>query len=1217
MDSNKRIGAFTLINPLGQGAMGEVWRAVLHRDFVRSQIGVPVSDQIQVAIKFLHLHALEDDWAREGFSSETAATASLRHPHIVTILDYGIITKQIASEDAIQHFGLQSPYLVMELIEGSNWARVAEQVIWPDLEMMIIQILDALSHAHARGVIHRDIKPENIMMSSLSQKLSDQRAILTDFGLAHAFNSNQNFDSESIAGTPAYMAPEQFLGHWRDQGPWTDLYSLGCTIWRMVSTSAPYGNGNEVHAIAKGHIYESIPPLKNSIVVPKGLEKWLQRLIAKRPQERFANAAEAKHALLQIDQSPIQPIDLYGDHSIIDPTQEHSLGNIKKITSTYSSLSSYKANHHTATVLPIPQNIPKEYLESEGNQSLQSLSLYLFGIRSFPLVGRHNIKRQIWQSLHEVSLHGARCLILTGAAGCGKSHIAKWLCEQVLEQGIGSVLHLEHHDLTKKDIVQSSEKQTQSEKQKLSTLPSGFLPALIRDLKIHDLSKNDSIDRLYSLVGHIEHHRNSIDQYIKLLFGDDGHSLSHLGIQREVLSEWEQHGLILQLLLRTSTDDTALSKPNFHVVWIDDAHLGHDSLRFCRSILSSDNASDIPILFVCTLQPEELTLERKERIEFAALGAHPRTTTVNVPSIKPDEHRAILASMLHLSPELLEIISYKTSGNPQYAKQILTEIIKDGALEYSSTGFKLIDDYSITTPTREINRWMQKIESAIASCTKTQGALLFAAGLLGHQFSVHDLQGAFKEVEENKIKSIVDLLIRERLIKEVQEIQFKNSKYPSSLHNYEFVHPILPEILESKSKILGFYNNINKRIVGYLQTQQDYHGNIRRGFFLLRTDKWLEGIELLSSLIYLMLYKCEYSICSSALFRILQTLKQNHTPFYDTKLTRIFTLIHLYARECNNTKLKQHYKEVLKDRLLQYEDTESLAYYILYEGLDFYKEGKLDQSEYLFERVQKIALSLKDEHIYAQSGRGLALVKVRQGKVKKAETILQELFDRLEKNPTKIHTHYNYGMNLLYRSIIYMQKGAFDKIGEYLLQAQRLFEKHSLKKLLAETINIQGDVHRYMKEYKQATTKYEEAFAHMQEINHPDIFVTQINLGLLRVQSERYEEAFELMEPILEQLKERPPKLICAQLICLPFLSSQQRWIKWEQFLKSIEGLLDVTGYSELDFGELLEMEAFHLEHLGETEKAKRCWLLGAQVWDALQDPEQSQILLKRANRQN
>ena len=148
------------------------------------------------------------------------------------------------------------------------------------------------------------------------------------------------------------------------------------------------------------------------------------------------------------------------------------------------------------------------------------------------------------------------------------------------------------------------------------------------------------------------------------------------------MSEWEQHGLILQLLLRTSTDNTALSKPSFHIVWIDDAHLGHDSLRFCRSILSSDNASDIPILFVCTLQPEELTLDRKERIEFAALGAHPRTTTVNVPNINPDEHRAILDSMLHLSPELLEEKD-KTSGNPQYAKQILTEIIKDGALEYS------------------------------------------------------------------------------------------------------------------------------------------------------------------------------------------------------------------------------------------------------------------------------------------------------------------------------------------------------------------------------------------------------------------------------------------------------------------------------------------------------------------------------------------------------
>ena len=254
-----------------------------------------------------------------------------------------------------------------------------------------------------------------------------------------------------------------------------------------------------------------------------------------------------------------------------------------------------------------------------------------------------------------------------------------------------------------------------------------------------------------------------------------------------------------------------------------------------------------------------------------------------------------------------------------------------------------------------------------------------------------------------------------------------------------------PEILEGKSKLLGFYKNINRRIVNYLQSQQDYHGNIRRGFFLLRTDKWKEGVDLLSSLIYLMLYKCEYSICSSALFPNFTNPETKRHSFPRSSLTHVYTLIHLYARECNLTKLRQHYKERLKDRLLQYEDSKSLAYYILYEGLDSYKEGKLEHSEFLFERVQKLALQLNDELIYGQSSRGLALVKVRKGKIKQAENILQELFDRLDGNPEQIHAHYNYGMNLLYRSIIYMQKGAFDKIGEYLLQAQRIFEQHSLK----------------------------------------------------------------------------------------------------------------------------------------------------------------------------
>ena len=151
--------------------------------------------------------------------------------------------------------------MVMELVEGgpsnntsSSWTGLARA-------STLLQVLRALAYAHARGIIHRDLKPANVLLAV--DQGGSRRAMLTDFGIAQAFDAGAApaIDSadERVTGTPKFMAPEQITGSWREQGPWTDLYALGCLAYWMVCGRVPH-EGSSAYVILKSHLERDPPP---------------------------------------------------------------------------------------------------------------------------------------------------------------------------------------------------------------------------------------------------------------------------------------------------------------------------------------------------------------------------------------------------------------------------------------------------------------------------------------------------------------------------------------------------------------------------------------------------------------------------------------------------------------------------------------------------------------------------------------------------------------------------------------------------------------------------------------------------------------------------------------------------------------------------------------------------------------------------------------------
>jgi len=267
-----RLGPYEIIDTIGHGGMGEVYRA---RDTRLER---------QVAIKTLASHAASDPHFHERFDREARAVAALSHPNILAIHDIGV------------HEGV--PFVAVELLEGETLrSRIGNSPL--PLSTVLeyaTQIGRGLAAAHDRGIVHRDLKPENIFITL------DGQIKLLDFGLATEPEGNggdgptrAQTDRGVILGTVGYMAPEQVRGERTDAR--TDIFSFGCVLYEMVSGRRAFIGDSRVetlHAILKEHPLD-LASLRGD--VPPILDRVIRRCLEKTPQSRFQTARDLVFAL--------------------------------------------------------------------------------------------------------------------------------------------------------------------------------------------------------------------------------------------------------------------------------------------------------------------------------------------------------------------------------------------------------------------------------------------------------------------------------------------------------------------------------------------------------------------------------------------------------------------------------------------------------------------------------------------------------------------------------------------------------------------------------------------------------------------------------------------------------------------------------------------------------------------------------------------------------
>src|SRR5262245_42824574 len=266
MQPKQRIGDYEVIEQLGRGGMGSVYR-------VRSLI----SDRVE-AMKVLlpDLVARQDLSAR--FEREIKVLAALDHPNIAQLRTALKLDNQLV--------------MIMEFVPGQSLAERVKQGPIPASEALayVDQVLDALTYAHAQGVIHRDIKPANMMLTP------EGVVKLTDFGVARSRNYEALTATGTTAGSLAYMSPEQINGGAVDAR--SDLYSLGISLYEMVTGRRPF-RANSDFAMMSAQLNEQPrPPIELRSDLNPQLNAIILRALAKNPSERFQSASEFRTALL-------------------------------------------------------------------------------------------------------------------------------------------------------------------------------------------------------------------------------------------------------------------------------------------------------------------------------------------------------------------------------------------------------------------------------------------------------------------------------------------------------------------------------------------------------------------------------------------------------------------------------------------------------------------------------------------------------------------------------------------------------------------------------------------------------------------------------------------------------------------------------------------------------------------------------------------------------
>ncbi len=651
------LGSFELLDKIGQGGMGRVYRG-RHRGQ-----GLPV------AVKVLSALRAREAQFHKAFAAEVEVIAGLDHPGVLLVFDHGLVTRP-AAEASGGELMEGSPYLVMELADGGSLMDDHGARPWPEVRSILLGMLDALAHAHAHGVIHRDVKRGNILIATEDDLRPGLK--LSDFGLAHhAGDARTGLIEDALSGTPAYMAPEQCAGRWRDYGPWTDLYALGCVGWALTTGTVPFW-GKKLRETLKAHVHAPPPPWRPTRPAPPGFEAWLLRALAKKPRHRFRCAADAAEALLElpawieeadppVPRPPPAPettawaLEVLTTQADLRKAVRQDLSGVMELPTLVKRLNRGSAQEH---------RVPKDWRRPEGGRSIRRLvgaGLGLYGLKRIPVVDQEPVRDALWAELRRTHKSDEpHVVLLRGATGSGKTRLVEWLGHRAVELGLATRLSVTH-----------------------SSTPhpgDGLGPALTRFLRLEGLRREDCYPRIVKALRRrgidSEYDARALLQIVSPAPFDDPDVIRFSGAAERFA--------VLSRFLEGVADERPV------LVVLEDAQRSPLAVTFARFL---SRRRPLRALVVLTMNPDDPTME--ERPTGVSLESArtllPDAVEAVVGPLPEAARKTLVEELLGLTPALARRVIERTGGSPMFAVELVSDWVRRDLVVPTARGYRLKD----------------------------------------------------------------------------------------------------------------------------------------------------------------------------------------------------------------------------------------------------------------------------------------------------------------------------------------------------------------------------------------------------------------------------------------------------------------------------------------------------------------------------------------------
>ena len=973
------------------------------------------------------------------------------------------------------------------------------------------------------------------------------------------------------------MAPEQFDGNWRSYDCCTDLYAVGCVAHTLVCGKPPYGSLRDLGLMARLHKHGVLPPLAATIAIPNGFEAWMRRLLNKNLANRYQRAADVATALLALGEPKERAVARLPVDGLKQPVL-HTLSEVATIPAAEPPISGSppldrQARDSFISVWPKAKVTTswKHPDQQRPSMALLCAGLGLYGLRAIPLFARERERDVLWTSLREVANEfEPRMVLLEGPAGCGKSHLAQWLCGRAHEMGAAFVLKAVHSPR--------------------AGPAHGLAPMIGRHLRAHGLARAELRAHVTARSARLGIDEEAeVDALVELIAPASDAARSATEHIPRFASTHEKHVLLERLVQR-------LTLRRLVIIWLDDVQWGLETLAFVKHMLASSRARALLLL---TARTESLLQRKAERELLGSCMANRRATKLQVGPLPNNERVGLVQSLLRLDSKLAATIAHHTEGNPMYGVQLIGDWIERGLLEADVAGFRLKTPRQLHLPADLAEIWDARVDRFLAVCSGADTTALELAATLGQE-----VDGA----EWLAVCSFADVRASPELVEDLITRRLASTDWRGPKLGWAFAHGTFRESIERRSRAAGRQTSLHRLCAQMLAERPGVEATARLGRHLLLAGDLLEAIDPLHRAAREHIDSGNYPAADELLVERTSALAELALDESDPRWSEGWLLRCRLAMKRGS--FDQAIEEAQKaERVARAHDRSATLVEALLLGGDIHRmRGDNVEAEKLLREASQRARSAGEQALLADGQQLLGRMLMHTGRLAEADACWREartLFEALGDRAGAATTVWQMGHAASYL-------GRYDEAVDYNEQALIELERCGDRWGVARCLNQRGENSRLGGELDHAERAYRDAAIVFEAIGANDsLAICECNVARVLVERGRHREAREQLERGAADFEAsgRNNPLAWVQTVLLCCLAAQGEWAAWDGRLESIVALLSASGYLDLDIARSAQMAGDRARAAGQPRRARDAYAIALSQTEALARNERSEQL--------